>query len=244
MFFEIYDIVKIDVIVQLSYKKWEKGGAMSSHKAKLALEKEARKQEVVRVAAKIFKESGIDNTKISDIAKEAGVGVASMYRYYKTKSDIVIATGIYLWQSEIEEFLNDLKLIDYDALSGYEQVVNILSVFQRMVLEKKDLLCYLEQFDNYIVKEKIPKTRLDEYEAHVLNIRPFIEKAIEHGQEDGTIDQSIDATTFYVTVMHMLMSLSQKLVLRGDIISHDTEVTYDIQIKMAIDMVLNYISAK
>lgn len=214
-----------------------------SHKEKLALEKEARKTEVIKVAATIFKETGIENTKISDIADAAGIGVASMYRYYKTKPDIVIATGIYLWQTEVAQFLEDLKRIDYDKLSGYEQMVKILSIFKTMVLEKKALLSYLDEFDNYVVKERVTKERLKDYEKNVLNIRPFVEKAMNHGMEDGSIAR-MDLNTYYVTVMHMLMSLSQKLVLRGDIITDDEAVTCEAQIDMAIEMALGYISKK
>ena len=41
---------------------------------------------VVAVAAQLFLRDGVEQVKMTDIAREAGVGVATIYRHFQTKT--------------------------------------------------------------------------------------------------------------------------------------------------------------
>ena len=59
--------------------------------------KSRRFEAAVSVSAKLFLEKGIDAVKMTDIANETGIGVATLYRYFGTKTRITIAAMTYLW---------------------------------------------------------------------------------------------------------------------------------------------------
>ena len=59
--------------------------------------RESNIQLVTEKALECFVERGIDNTRVSDIAKSAGLTERSVYRYFPTKSDIVIAAALCYW---------------------------------------------------------------------------------------------------------------------------------------------------
>ena len=65
--------------------------------------------EVIDAAlSRVFIKQGIDKTKMTDIAEEAQIGVASVYRYFKTKPDIAIEAAeelcrwkLAIWKSTV-----------------------------------------------------------------------------------------------------------------------------------------------
>jgi TetR/AcrR family transcriptional regulator, cholesterol catabolism regulator len=47
-----------------------------------------RDEELLRIAAEVFAERGFERTKVSDIAKRAGIVPGSIYHYFRSKEDI------------------------------------------------------------------------------------------------------------------------------------------------------------
>jgi len=210
-------------------------------KTELELQKEKRKEEVILAAIEVIKEHGIENTKITNIAEKAEVGVASVYRYFKTKIDIIIATAIWMWEKEISLLKNQFYEKDYLELNGGDKVRRILNVFKTLYQEHSEFISFLEQFDNYIVKEQISRDKLENYERSIISLKPIMIDAIEEGKKDGSIKEAIDNDAFYMTVTHSLLSLSQKLILRGYILLNDSDVDGEEQLNLLITMAMNYI---
>ena len=50
-----------------------------------------RKQQVFDAALKVFSKKGFDQATIPDIAQEAGVAVGTIYNYYQSKHDLLLA---------------------------------------------------------------------------------------------------------------------------------------------------------
>ena len=53
----------------------------------------ARKRRIMEAGFRLFLEKGIDAVTMSEIAAASGVSRASLYLYYSTKVDLVIAVG-------------------------------------------------------------------------------------------------------------------------------------------------------
>ncbi|MNP28473.1 hypothetical protein D3C76_1214400 [compost metagenome] len=101
---------------------------------------------------------------------------------------------------------------------------------------------FIEEFDHYVIKEKIPTDKLKIYEHTILDLMPFMVDALEKGKRDGSIKPSIQNEEFYMTITHTLMSLTQKLISRNTILNSDQEVEGESQVRMMIHMAINYIS--
>lgn len=52
---------------------------------------ESREAELLRAAAKLFKEKGFDDTSVRDIASEVGMLPGSIYYHFPSKDDVLIA---------------------------------------------------------------------------------------------------------------------------------------------------------
>lgn len=207
-------------------------------------QKEQRKEEVVAAAVVVFKKQGIENTKMTDIAEKAEVGVASVYRYFKSKPDLVVAVACMLWQVEIAELYIYYSNKVFLEKRGIEKVKEILDVFLKLYQNHQDFIGFIYEFDSYVVREKISSQKLEEYEKKILNLESVLVSALESGKVDGTIRTDVNNEQFYFAITHALMSLCQKLVLRGNILESDKYVDGDTQIKIIIDMAVKYIKTE
>src|SRR5262245_41697785 len=63
---------------------------------------EARRQAIIKVAAEVFKELGYDRASMSEIAARVGGSKATLYSYFKSKEELLLAvmTGMALSTSE------------------------------------------------------------------------------------------------------------------------------------------------
>lgn len=207
-------------------------------------QKDKRKELVIASSIEVFIEKGIENTKMTDIAEKAKIGVASVYRYFKTKTEIVIEAAISIWNMEIDTFYDFFSKNDFKKLNGLARVSKILDIFIETYLNHKEFFQFIEEFDNYVVKEKIPSERLSLYEKNILNLMPVMIEALELGKKDGSITLNINSEQYYMTITHTLMSLSQKLILRNTILSSDNYIEGKTQLELVKDMALTYIETQ
>ena len=71
---------------------------MKEHKVVKSGLQQRRKERIVLIAAELFLQNGIEEIKMTDIADAAEIGVASLYRYFGTKTAIAIEVGVLLWR--------------------------------------------------------------------------------------------------------------------------------------------------
>jgi AcrR family transcriptional regulator len=92
------------------------------------LKQETRKEEIVRVAAKLFKEKGYSAVTMRDLAKAMGIKAASLYNHIKSKQDILRAIVISL----AEEFTAEMKLIESSNISCIDKLNSIIELHVRI----------------------------------------------------------------------------------------------------------------
>ncbi|VDN48003.1 conserved protein of unknown function [Petrocella atlantisensis] len=204
-------------------------------------QKEKRKEDILAAAIEVFKEKSIRSAKMTDIALKSEVGVATVYRYFKTKLDLVIEAVNWMCKEEMQLMLVPFEDDGYKSMNGFEQVSFILKLFILLYEVYPDFVALLEQFDNYVVEEQIGLEQLENYEKNIIDLKEITFGAMERGKKDGSIKMDIDNNIFYTTITHSLMSLSQKLILRGNILKSDSEVNGKKQLALLIEMAEGYI---
>jgi TetR/AcrR family transcriptional regulator, transcriptional repressor of aconitase len=81
---------------------------------------EQRRRQILQAAQRCFARKGFDQTTMQDIFRESGLSAGAVYRYFKSKDDLVqaIASGLYeRLAASIEEPLTG------DPVPGIEQIV-------------------------------------------------------------------------------------------------------------------------
>jgi len=213
-------------------------------KREMEIQKEKRRREIIVSALEIFKAKGIGSTKMTDVAKKSEYGVATVYRYFSTKSELVVEAATHLWVKEISQIKNLLEEKTFSQSTCIEKIQKILELFLDVYTNQRDLLFFLDEFDTYILKEELTGDQLENYEKNILNLKDTVVNTLNKGIEEGTVKKNLDPELYYTTTTHSLMSLCQKLALRGKILNTDSNFRAEEQIKTLIDISVNYIKSK
>lgn len=205
--------------------------------------KEERKEHIVQCAIDVFMTQGLERTTMQMIADASEVGIATLFRYFPTKKQLLIDAATSLWKREFMQLPLNLPT-EYESMDGITQFHHILNVFLIHYKKTPEIFRFLEQFDNFIAKEAVEFDQLMEVE-HVLSaVSEPITKALEKGRLDKTVRTDFDIPLYYMTSMHTMMSIIQKFVLRGSIVRSDSEVTGEAQIQLVIEMICDFIRLK
>lgn len=200
-----------------------------------------RMNRILESAFKLFSQKGIDTIAMTDIAKKAEIGVASLYRYYETKEEIAIRTVIWAWEKQKENINPQFSSESFEKLSGIEEIETILKVFILLFESEQDFLRFIYFFDSFAVRTEIPKDRLEDYEIIISGVQEVVAKAIAKGLNDGTIKSIYKDSQeeMYFALMHSFFSTCQKLTLSGHLLKSDELVSGKAQLETLSKIIIN-----
>src|SRR5215217_4153331 len=88
----------------------------SEKRASQAKEKTNGKYEaILRAAIKVFARGGFFNSKVADVAREAGVADGTVYLYFKNKDDILVSIFNHVTEQALTHARNILGELDNPA---------------------------------------------------------------------------------------------------------------------------------
>ena len=178
---------------------------------------------VAQTALACFVENGIDKTTIRDIAHRAGLTERSVYRYFATKDELVIAAAFLYWDraKAVDGVLNFRALL---VDKTYPDLV--AEVSKR--LEKEPETVLLRSYAGLIFTDPAGiRFSLDAEVAlcnagrqHAVVNRPPeryevapgpIAAAIRRGLADGTVDPMADVKTLYYNTYDSILGVIQRM---------------------------------
>jgi AcrR family transcriptional regulator len=182
--------------------------------------KNKRYEKAVDVSAQLFLKNGIDSVKMTDIADECGIGVATLYRWFGTKNGITIAAMTYMWNELNKMFSGIFESEVFLSQSGIKQLNDLMRMFIVLYEAHPGFMRLLSEFDLLLISEDIPKKDLKEYERSIINFYPVFENSYMMGIAHGTVREIPDIRMFYLSFAHTLMELSKKLI-QGELLPND-----------------------
>lgn len=202
-----------------------------------------RTEKILETALELFCDDGLEDTSIETVARRSGVGAATIYRYFETKAELAIQCGIVYWEKISEKYLWYLRRPEYLQASGCGQMAVIMQIFTEIFEKEFRFLKFLQEFDVFVQKYQISQERLEEYEACILNLKPYVTDALEKGLQDKSLAFSYSAEEVYFSMTHAMLSLMQKLSSNGKILLSDERVALALQVKITGELLLNGLRA-
>lgn len=138
-----------------------------------------RKQQIKRVAARIFVEKGFDNTTMEDLVKETGLSKGGLYHYYKNTTGIlydIMLDGIVYRNNVIAQSIADGRQwsIEFLAEEMAKKAVDtnkLMPVYVELLLAKKRN-SRLEEVYKQLERTTFEMFKAQNIEAETLNIAP------------------------------------------------------------------------
>jgi TetR/AcrR family fatty acid metabolism transcriptional regulator len=141
------------------------------------------KERILRAAIKVFARGGFFNSKVADVASEAGVADGTVYLYFKNKDDILVSIFNHFMDlalakgraslAEVDDPQEKLRRIVYRHLESLGRDRDLAVVFQ---VELRSSSKFMEQFS---------ATKVTEY-------LELIRGVIEEGQRKGIFRKSLN----------------------------------------------------
>ena len=140
------------------------------------------KKKTIEAAIKLFSKQGYHGTSTLQIAKEAGVSQATVFKYFKTKENLIQETFFYYLDQlkvESEHILAEKHgfIKTFTALTQLK-VDTIAQMHQQFYL---DLMQYYTQTSDFQLAQK-----MSEYTQNSFNM---MKQLLKQGREEGVIDE-------------------------------------------------------
>lgn len=110
-------------------------------------------------AFRLFSEKGIETVKMTDIVEDCGVSRQSLYRYFSTKTDLVIAVGAWQWREYINRYSAQLPSERDEKLTAAERMKLYMDSFINLYRSHKDILRFNYYFNSFLANERASRSR-------------------------------------------------------------------------------------
>jgi TetR/AcrR family fatty acid metabolism transcriptional regulator len=92
-------------------------------------------QQIIEAAVRVFARKGYYNSRVSDIAREAGIAAGTIYLYFKTKDDILVT----LFRDKMADFVGVLRKAIAGEADAASKIRRLVSLHFRILEESPDL---------------------------------------------------------------------------------------------------------
>ena len=144
-----------------------------------------KREAILRAAIKVFARNGYFNSKVSDIAGEAGIADGTVYLYFKSKEEVLHS----VFDRAMEEFISEGK----QEIAEIEDVKEKLRLIARLHLRK--LSADRDAAIVFQVELRGSTKFMEEFSASgFAQYLDIIRQTIVEGQEQGVFRKDLSAT--------------------------------------------------
>ena len=137
---------------------------------------DAKRNYVIETATNLVLSRPLSRVTVRDVAQEAGVGEATVYRYFSTKTSLIVACALKLQGEVSQYFLRESKPVD-----GYTKLVKFYASYVDLFAFRPELYRFLYEFDVFCVEQRVKG--LDEYSDNLDVFRDAYLAAYREGVE-------------------------------------------------------------
>ena len=179
-------------------------------------EKEERRKQILDAARALLFEKGLNATSMNQIAKQAEIGVATIYFYYKSKEDLFAAIqveGLNLLYSKLEKACGK----ETDSAIKLKRASQVYLKFSRENKDYFDIINYFLSAPDQIFTPDL-KGQVDRHGSIIITI---IEKYIKEGI-DSRIFKKVDPRRHSILFWATLYGLTHFKKLKNTILKGET----------------------
>ena len=168
--------------------------------------KQEKYDHILDVGFKLFAERGIGQVILPEVAKAAEVGNATLFRYFPTKTELVIAIATRRWESFIKWHNSLLTSEETQNLTGAEYLKFFLDSFLELYRNHKDILRFNYDFNSFVRSAEWTDEQKQPYLQMVDTLGRQFHELYERGMRDGTLNAEIPEQTMFSIVFHIMLA--------------------------------------
>ncbi len=165
-----------------------------------------KRQRIMEVAYRLFCDRGIVPVTMPEVAKESDVARATLFRYFPTKVDLVVAVNIWKWEEYIElseSFVPDGAL---ERMTGAEYMRFYHDAFITIYRKYPDILRFNYDLNSYLWREQLSTGLISPYLSMFGVLKDKFHDLYERGIRDGTINGTVTEETMFSVTFHIMLA--------------------------------------
>ena len=168
----------------------------------------ARREAMLAQGFRLFAEKGIEPTGMLEVAEACHLGIATLYRYYRTKLELVLDIGCRQWE-EYGAYAREVRREKgADAMTAAGELALYLDFYIDLYRNHKDLLRFNQNFNSYVRHEGATEEQLRPYREAISALGRFFHGMYEKGKRDGTIRTDMPEDKLFAATAHIMLAVA------------------------------------
>jgi|HigsolmetaAR203D_1030402.scaffolds.fasta_scaffold04153_5 AcrR family transcriptional regulator len=193
---------------------------------------------ILDAAEAVFASKGLERTTMQDIARQANLGIATLFRFFPKKDLLILAVSA----RELESLLGVFRAVAAEPISAYAKLGRLFDHFVRLL--HPDRLAHvkiMENFDHYATHFSEPMEGMERFTKVWKEVSLTFRSVIRQGEADGSIRADIDIHGAMITAMNAYATFARKLSLMKHIMLFEQDLPPDRQLLQLKEMLLAYL---
>lgn len=199
--------------------------------------REMRMEQILDAAKTLFMKKGIEKTTMQDIATEANLGVATVFRIFSKKERIAVAVAT----KRLEEISITFQNIAAMEVNALEKVKIILDRFTKDLFNNHNIRM-LEEFDMYSARLEGPIEGIEAFQKEYKQVSLSFASMIEEGKVDGSIRQDLNIEATMITLINAFGTFARKLAITKSIFFIELDLEPEKQLEQFREIILDYLT--
>ena len=205
------------------------------------IEMASKNQRILESGFRLFSTRTIEKVTMNDVAKEAGLAVSSLYRYYSTKPKLVTAVGTWAWG----EFMKANTAVEPGTAIPGGTAADLLdlylSSFLVMYRDYKDLLRFNQFFNVYLMSEAVSAEDRRPYMDLIRSLEARFGVIYRRGLQDGTLRTEVPENEMFSVTIHLMLAAVTRYAVG---LVYIGETAPEEELRMMKDMLLSRYSVR
>ena len=197
-----------------------------------------RRELLLSVGFRLFAERGVEAVTMQQVADAAGIGIATLYRYFRTKLEFVIAIGAAKWTEYYAEVEKEYARRDGADMTAAEELEFFIHSIIALYRYHKDVLLFNRGFTAFVKHQVATAAQMRPYNEAA---SPFLKKfhlVWLKAVRDGTLNVDISEKKLFTSTLHIVLSAASKFA-EGIFYPADYEPDMTEELFMLKRMILN-----
>ena len=174
------------------------------------IEMAGRREKMLSVGFRLFSEKTIEDVSMQEVAKACGLGVATLYRYFRTKQALVIAIAVKLWKQYYIEVEKMYRARGGSTMNAAEELAFFLDCFLDLYKNHKDVLRFNRNLHIYVRHEGVSPEDMRPYNEVVGVFAMKFHAVYQKAKIDGTLRVDLPELKFFASSLHIMLAVSEK----------------------------------
>ncbi len=204
------------------------------------LKVEEKRNHILDCAYQLFLDNKIEPVSMGEIAKKAGIGRATLFRYFHNKSELVAEVCAREWNRVFDKLDENRPIDSIEGYSAIDRLSFTLDFYIHLYSVNRKLIVFNDNCNHYLNHEGVSEEQKALLGAAFARTDERFHLMYEKAKEDHTLRTDIPEEEFFRVTLHAIMAIC--IHYAGGFIWRATpDTNYMEDLQHAKKMILDYV---